>query len=460
MFYHIKNKNVAAIFCTSLLTYSCLIYGLSICASAAENSEHTKECKIVNPYESVNWNIYGQFKACLHMHTNEFDGKHSPKEMLEDCYTKGYDIAAITDHNITNSTWDGKDKNPDKYLTSERLKEINIGIGRNGRGIIPIPFSTEQSVRGHVNTYWADFCESTDLSIESKILKCEELGGISHINHPGGDESVRLFSYDGQLTAEGIENLDKYTKLFLKYPSCVGIEALNARYGNRESFRQMWDHVLMKTMPNRPVWGFSSDDSHAVTETGFNFNIMLMPENNEKSIRSSMENGTFYAVTVLINTKTAIDSQTQSSFPVINNVIVNQDENSITISTQNCETVEWIADCKVIANGNSIDLDNYEDAVNNYIRAQLRGPGGFSLTQPFGIIKKLQAQIGDIDKSGEVNSIDFAHLRKHLLGISGGMLTSEQISLADVDRNEVLNSIDFAYMRLYLLGMINSFPNS
>lgn len=458
MFYNKKNKYISAFLRKSLLTCSCLILGLSICASAAENFEHNKEYQIMNPYESVDWDTYKQFKACLHMHTNEFDGKHSPKEMIEDCYSKGYDIAAITDHNITNSTWDRTDKNPDKYLTAECLKEINTGIGRNERGMIAIPFSTEQSVRGHVNTYWADFCKSTDLLMESKISKCEELGGISHINHPGGDDLVTLFSNEGQLTEAGIEYLDEYTKLFLKYPSCIGIEALNARYGNRESFRLMWDNVLMNTMPNRPVWGFSSDDSHAVNETGFNFNIMLMPENNEKRIRHAMENGTFYAVTILINTKTNMYSQTQNSFPVINNVIVNQAENSITISTQNCETIEWISDSKVIATGNSIDLNNYEYAVKNYIRAQLKGPGGLSLTQPFGIIEKSQIQIGDIDKNGEFNSIDFAHLRKHILGINGGILTKEQISIADVDRNKVLNSIDFAFMRLYLLGMIKSFP--
>ena len=457
MFNSIKSKSITAFFCTNLLAYSCLIFGFATCTNASENSKGNKEYKIINPYESVDWDTFGQFKACLHMHTNEFDGKYSPKEMIEDCYIKGYDIAAITDHNITNSTWDRTDKNPDKYLTTERLKEIKTGIDRNGRGMLPIPFSTEQSVFGHVNTYWADFCESTDVSIESKIKRCEELGGISHINHPGGDESIRFFSYEGQLTEEGIEYLNEYTRLFHEYPSCVGIEALNARYGNRESFRQMWDHILMNTMPNRPVWGFSSDDSHAVTETGFNFNIMLMPENNVENIRHSMEKGTFYAVTSLANIMAFSDSKSQSSFPIINNIIVNQDENSITISAQNYETIEWIADCRVIAIGDSIDLNYYEDCVDNYIRAQLKGPKGLSLTQPFGIIKKNQPLIGDIDNNGKIDSIDFAQLRKQILGLSGGMFTEEQISIADVDRNGELNSIDFAYMRLYLLGVIKSF---
>lgn len=457
MLYHIKRKSITAFFCTNLLVYSCLIFGFANCANATENSIGTKEYKIINPYESVDWNSFGQFKACLHMHTNEFDGKYSPKEMIEDCYINGYDVAAITDHNITNSTWDRTDKNPDNYLTTERLKEIKAGIGRNGRGMLPIPFSTEQTVLGHVNTYWADFCESTNVSIESKIKRCEELGGISHINHPGGDESAIFFFYEDQITEAGAEYLNEYTRLFHEYPSCVGIEALNKRYGNRESFRQMWDHILMNTMPNRPVWGFSSDDSHSVDETGFNSNIMLMPENTEENIRYSMENGTFYAVTSLTNNMTFIDSNSQNSFPIINNIIVNQEENSITISAQNYETIEWIADCRVIATGNRIDLNYYEDCVNNYIRAQIKGSGGLSLTQPFGIIDKTNSLIGDIDNNGKIDVLDFARLRKHILGLSEEILTPDQMLIADVDRNGELDSIDFAFMRLYLLGVIKNF---
>jgi hypothetical protein len=217
MFNYIKKKNTRCLFCISLLSSAFISFVFSLGASAAQTLEGTKNYKIISPYESVDWNSYGQFKACLHMHTNEFDGLHSSKDMLEDCYKKGYDIAAITDHNITNSTWDRTDKNPDNYLTTERLKEISAGIGRNGRGMIGIPYSTEQSVRGHVNTYWADFNESTDVSIESKISKCEELGGISHINHPGGDAASSLCFDGDQITEIGIEYVYEYKKLFFTY---------------------------------------------------------------------------------------------------------------------------------------------------------------------------------------------------------------------------------------------------
>lgn len=449
----IKRKKAMGLFCIMLLvgfTNSGLAIGTS-------TKEGVIDYEIKNPYESVDWNLYGQYKACLHMHTTEFDGFQSAREMLEECYKKGYDIAAITDHNITNTTWDRTDTNIESYLTTERLNEINSGIGRDGRGMTGIPFTTEQSVRGHVNTYWANFSESIDISIESKIAKCEELGGISHINHPGGDaNSSQCFEGD-QITEIGAQYIDEYTRIFLKYPSCVGIEAFNANYGNRESFRRLWDHILMNTMPKRPVWGFSSDDAHWMSAIGFDFEMMLMPKNTEENVRHSMENGTFYIVSAATNTETFSDRQIQSVYPIISNIVVNQNENSITITGKNYDVIEWIADGKVIAFGESIDLNDHEGEVVNYIRAQLKGKDGISSTQPFGIIDN-STIIGDIDGSGVVNAIDYALLRKHLLGMSECMLTAKQVSIADVDGNGALNSVDFAYMRKYLLCMISSFP--
>jgi hypothetical protein len=62
---------------------------------------------------------------------------------------------------------------------------------------------------------------------------------------------------------------------------------------------------------------------------------------------------------------------------------------------------------------------------------------------------------GDLNGDGNVNSIDFAVLRLHLLGSTP--LTGTYLSNADVNRDGSVNSIDFAFMRQYLLGMIFSF---
>ncbi|HEX9062725.1 MAG TPA: dockerin type I repeat-containing protein, partial [Clostridia bacterium] len=141
----------------------------------------------------------------------------------------------------------------------------------------------------------------------------------------------------------------------------------------------------------------------------------------------------------------------------INSIEVNQDENSITITAENYDIIEWIADSRVIATGNKIDLNDYEDKVKNYVRAQVKGPKGSSYTQPFGI-KKSVIRIGDINKDGIVNSKDYALLKRHILGIDGYILKGESMLAADVDDNGTLTSKDLAYIKRYILNIINIFP--
>ncbi len=62
---------------------------------------------------------------------------------------------------------------------------------------------------------------------------------------------------------------------------------------------------------------------------------------------------------------------------------------------------------------------------------------------------------GDLNDDRNVNSIDFALLRLHLLGEAP--LAGKNLSNADVNGDGSVNSIDFAFMRQYLLGIISSF---
>lgn len=374
--------------------------------STAETTvEGTNDYHITNPYATVNWSTYGQYKADFHSHSIESDGANTPADMFEDHYAKGYDIMALTDHNFTNTTWDRTDRPADKvYLTQERLAEINSGTDRDGRGMIGIPYSNEQSISDHLNTFWADFNNVEGATLESKIAQCEALGGISHINHAGRYTGARNMSFeDGAAVSRDPSVVAKYVDLFMKYPSCVGMEIINKKDGDSISDRILWDNILMQTMPNRPVWGFSNDDTHNVNNTGFSYNMMLMPENTLEHVRYSMETGTFYAVALIAKRELGVDFTASGPAPKITNIAVDQDENSITIDGENYNTIEWIADDQIIATGNSIDLNFYEDKVNNYIRAQLKGAGGISFTQPFGInnfteeINHLQGSIENLD---------------------------------------------------------------
>ncbi len=64
-------------------------------------------------------------------------------------------------------------------------------------------------------------------------------------------------------------------------------------------------------------------------------------------------------------------------------------------------------------------------------------------------------ELGDINKDGNINAIDFAALKVYLLGTA--TLTEEQMVLADVNKDGSVNAIDFAALKSYLLGITTSF---
>lgn len=62
---------------------------------------------------------------------------------------------------------------------------------------------------------------------------------------------------------------------------------------------------------------------------------------------------------------------------------------------------------------------------------------------------------GDLNDDGNVNSTDYALLRRHILGIT--TLTGTALSNADVNKDGSANSTDYALMRRYILGIIDKF---
>lgn len=58
---------------------------------------------------------------------------------------------------------------------------------------------------------------------------------------------------------------------------------------------------------------------------------------------------------------------------------------------------------------------------------------------------------GDIDNNSAINSIDFALLRKHLLGMD--ILAGDALKAADVNVDNSVNSIDIALLKMHLLGI-------
>ncbi|MCL2626144.1 MAG: hypothetical protein FWD46_04935 [Cystobacterineae bacterium] len=389
-----KHSKIATLLFSSLLAVGMLGFG------SAEAAAPGKTYAVFNPYENVDWEAYGQYKANFHAHSTNSDGSNTVAAMVEDHYAKGFDIHALTDHDVLSPNW----VEARNGVTAARRAEIEAGVGRNGRGMMGLDNTDEQSVTDHINSFFAPFNNASGATMASTIAAVEALGGITHLNHPGrytgGSNSNDATS---MAASNNPAQVQKYVSLFMAYPSCLGMEIVNKIDNESKSDRILWDNILKQTMPQgRFVWGFSNDDTHSINATGYSWNVMLMPELTQAATRLAMESGAFYAVSrvsrldginrtyptggeVRGDGSTATLYLLEQPTPRISKIEVDRANGSIRISGADYETVEWIADGVVIATGETLLLGEHEAAIGNYVRAQLKSKTGIAFTQPFSI---------------------------------------------------------------------------
>ena len=347
---------------------------------------------IESPYDSVDWLNHGQYNAALHTHTTNSDGKSTLSNAIEEHYNKGYDILAITDHNQVTADW----VSAENGITRERLSEITSGAGRNDRGMLMLPYTNEPySLNGapgavdngtHFNSYFAalnNIIESPIATFEQNLESVEKLGGFSILCHPSWTHNFTTleddFSWDTQ-------DIDYYTKIFVDFPSLVGVEIAN-EYDNWPNDRSFWDAVLLQTIPQgKYVWGFAADDSHNNPSVGINSSVFIMADNNLENFKTSLTRGNFYSVTKAAKRELGDPFAAEGPKPVIKNIDVNNKDLLITIAAEHYTEIHWIFAGEVIATGNTIDLKSFAGDKPIYVRANIIGPGGIAFTQPFGII--------------------------------------------------------------------------
>ncbi|MBQ2812636.1 MAG: hypothetical protein IJE63_05230, partial [Clostridia bacterium] len=77
------------------------------------------------------------------------------------------------------------------------------------------------------------------------------------------------------------------------------------------------------------------------------------------------------------------EAPADAASPLFTNVVVDENEDTISLTAENALVVHWIADGKVIHVGSTIDLDDYSDEIGSYVRAEAYGYGGVMYTQAF-----------------------------------------------------------------------------
>jgi len=361
------------------------------------------------------------------MHTTRSDGSASVAETVLDLYNKGFDIVAITDHDVINSG-DWADGGLGAMTESERDAIIAGTFGRTEYtdavfpgdfgpelrrpeaqgGMISLPFTNEQSRSEHINTFWADFSSESGWNQARILEETTTAGGLAIFNHPGRYTTGAGGGAGGLASSNNPMRISYYVEMFDRFDVALGFELFNRLDNESRSDRVLWDNVLQALMPyGRFVWGFSNDDSHSMNQAGYNWNVLLMPELDADYARGAMEDGTFYMVTRMNRGMGPTDSEINTVLPgggaapnggtaatlfmleqtTPSIASIEVVDNTITIAGNDYDLIQWVADGVIIYEGATLDLVAMQDDITtNHVRAQLISEYGQALTQPFGIL--------------------------------------------------------------------------
>ena len=415
--------------------------------------------EITNPYATVDWETWGHYRTSLHNHSYVSDGRDDFREMIERHYELGYDALAMTDHGTVDYSWTdvnyiellttvlqirrGDGEMP-KGLTPERYEEITAGVGRDGRGMLRIPNGIEQNPtsfnNAHVNSWFVDFGNGFlggTSDYETVIKEVNKLGGVCVINHPGEYTGAKSDSPEKAYDSSYSYKIDKFANLLINYPNCIGIDVNSKTDGRTKNDRKLWDILLQKVVPTgRNVFAIGSSDAHSLSVIDSGWVIAMMPENTVNNLKTALLSGTFFAGSRHIkNAKelailseevgrdlgTEWEADPEALQPVVRNIAVDEANDVISIEADNAETIHWIADGKVIATGSEIDLNDYQDEISCYVRAEIFSDGGILYTQAFTLDYE-----GAPKSEGIKNFFDFgnilAMIRKFIMTLFGSLI--------------------------------------
>lgn len=408
-------------------------------ASAQTQTEsQTKKFIITNPYEQVDWDSWGTYKAQLHCHTNASDGYLTIHEFVQKHYDLDYDIVALTDHGTINRGWNNEPQLVPilRFIKRERtqmadiipLTEEEYSSYLNGtaasdsrthqNGMLDVPLGIELNMATpvadcHLTGYFAEYGQGLagvygDYETPSKGVR--KKGGISMLSHVGEFVYPDKDSADhvGQPVDEYYSN--KFARIFLDNAgSSVGMGINSATDAHTRCDRILYDSILQRTIPNGVVpWCFTFSDSHNERSLNDAYTMMLMENFTMEDFRSSMENGLCFGVShysngVELNGMEEMPNLTEDEVmenklylsndtPMVTRVTVDAQSETISIEGEHFNEITWVSNGNVIKRESNIttgsaalylhDPDLLSDP-SLYVRFYITGENGICYSQPF-----------------------------------------------------------------------------
>ena len=323
-----------------------------------------------------------------------------------------------------------------KAYTVENINGDDYYTQEDGKAMLRVPFANEQNPtsfnNAHVNTWFVDYGHGRlggTSDYATPIGAVDELGGVSVINHPGEYTSARdeVFTADAYDKADYLYGyyIDKFENLLMNYDSCLGID-INSKGDSRTRFdRKLWDILLTDlASAGRNVFAIASTDAHNLGIVDSGYVMVMMPELTSAALKEALLSGAFFAQScycgntdeliayseALLASDNAVAVELGAKMKevadnnvaenekgnkgdqfrfaegatcvTVNEITVDDAEDAITIDADDALYIRWISDGKVVAEGNSIDLDECEN-IGSYVRAEIISEGAVTYTQAF-----------------------------------------------------------------------------
>lgn len=338
---------------------SVFLLSLILVISCAENQAGSRVVITDDPYEGIDWDAVLRLKSSLHVHTVNSTIEHgleegttvTPAEQIARYEELGYDVLAITDHDYVTYPWE-------EHGCSESSM---ISIKGN-----------ELSKNDNMCAYFCDWLDrpgegpEKTVGFEESIRLASEVGAILYLAHPMRSGSIKNAAFSADILR--------------RYPQVYGIEVLNVGQFERNNSIELWDSLLVELLPERQVWGTSSDDAHSVRKAGYGWTIFLTNERSEQAVKDALMNGnSFFSTSKIVETVPESDVT-----PTITSIVHDKKRRTLTISATDYDRVEWVSKGQVVAVGECIGYGAAED-IDKYIRATVYGPGGATFTQPWTV---------------------------------------------------------------------------
>ena len=316
-------------------------------AAWAQAEENGAPELVLNPYADVDWETFEHHKAALHTHTLQSDGHHPLQEVVQAYHDAGFTILAITDHDTHEPNVHVRggsvpeeeatpypDPEPDDYPANTTWPWPDFGAPAPAEwGMVGIE-GNELSDRHHMNSLYNDYgVLSRDKDEDEQLHEVRDRGGLAFLDHPGIDAGW----WTRQPVEWYVERFETHGPEYL-----VGIEVTNCSVETEKYDEGLWDQLLARFMPERPIWGFGTDDMHSLASVRESHSVFVIDEFNDDSVRAAMEDGQFYFRKSSRRNDFRERAPAEELFPLIHAIDVDEDAGVITVDASNYDVIQWI----------------------------------------------------------------------------------------------------------------------